>query len=77
MANVRKVENQGQGPVCQCKHHRLYHSSWGPCMVLNCNCQEWAAMAETLGPPDAATAHARSGVRRRSGKALPERRVKA
>lgn len=36
-----KVKNQGQGEKCECGHHQLYHASYGPCMVLNCKCQEF------------------------------------
>jgi hypothetical protein len=41
--NPTGAKNQGQGPVCKCGHHRLYHASIGPCMVLNCKCKEWEA----------------------------------
>ncbi len=41
------VTNRGQGGVCACGHHRLYHASIGPCMVLNCKCQEWEMKPET------------------------------
>lgn len=40
------VKEQGQGKRCVCSHHRLYHSSWGNCMVLNCSCKEYREKEE-------------------------------